>query len=51
MNGKALFFKTISVRQKYTQSDFKQVSNNLEVSEGIKMLSDRIGSEQASFVD
>lgn len=44
MNGKALFFKTISVRQKYTRSDFKRVSNNLSVARGLQMLRKQVAS-------
>lgn len=38
MKGKALFFKTIAVQQKYLRSNFKQVANNLSVAEGVKLL-------------
>jgi len=38
MKGKALFFKTISVHQKLRRSDFHQISNDLPVSEGAKLL-------------
>jgi hypothetical protein len=38
MNGKALFFKTISVRQKYTRSNFRRLPDNLDVAQGLKLL-------------
>lgn len=38
MKGKALFFKTIAVEQRYARRDFKQMSDNLTVADGIKML-------------
>ncbi len=49
MKGKALFFKTISVQQKYTRSDFKRVPDNLEIAQGIKMLRGQITSQEASL--
>jgi hypothetical protein len=49
MNGKALFFKTIAVRQKYTRSDFKRISDNLTVAQGAKMLHDALASQQANL--
>lgn len=49
MNGKALFFKTISVRQKYFRSDFRKVPYNLTVAQGIKILREGPGSEQAQL--
>jgi hypothetical protein len=48
MNGKALFFKTISVKQKYTRSDFKRVPNNLSVARGVEILRKQLASEQAA---
>ena len=47
MKGKALFFKTISVQQKYTRSEFKQVSDNLTVAQGVKMLRQKVSSKAA----
>ena len=38
MNGKALFFKTISVHQKYRRSDFKQVPDDTTIAQGVEML-------------
>lgn len=38
MNGKALFFKTISVRQDYSRSDFHQVSDNLTLAQAAAAL-------------
>ena len=49
MNGKALFFKTISVRQKYFRSDFRKVSDDLTVAQGLKMLQQSDGREQATL--
>jgi hypothetical protein len=49
MNGKALFFKTISVRQKYSRSDFKRVPDNLDVAQGVQMLRHQVASEQATL--
>lgn len=48
MNGKALFFKTIAVRQKYTRSDFKRVPDDLSVVGGVEMLRKQVVSEQGS---
>jgi hypothetical protein len=49
MNGKALFFKTISVRQKYSRSDFRRMPDNLDVAQGVKMLRQEVTSEQAKL--
>jgi len=49
MNGKALFFKTISVHQKYSRSDFRKVPDNLTVAEGLKLLQQQNGAEQAAL--
>lgn len=38
MNGKALFFKTISVHQKYRRDDFKRVSNDTTIAQAVEML-------------
>lgn len=48
MNGKALFFKTIAVRQKYTRSDFKRVSDNLTLAQGADMIHSSVTSHQQS---
>lgn len=48
MNGKALFFKTISVKQKYTRGDFKRVPDNLSVARGVQMLRKQLASEKSS---
>jgi hypothetical protein len=47
MNGKALFFKTISVRQKYTRSEFKRVPDSLSAAQGLQMLRSTVQSENA----
>lgn len=49
MNGKALFFKTISVRQKYTRSEFKQVPDNLDLAKAAEILRNQIATRQASM--
>ena len=49
MNGKALFFKTISVRQKYTRSNFKQVPDSLGLPKAAEMLRNQLGTQQASM--
>jgi len=49
MNGKALFFKTIAVRQKYTRSEFKRVPDNLTVAQGAGMLRHPPPSQQAKL--
>src|SRR5262249_56076656 len=38
MNGKALFFKTISMHEKEVSSDFHQVPENLSLKQGVDML-------------
>jgi len=38
MRGKALFFKTIAVEQKYSRTHFKQVPDDLTVEKGIEIL-------------
>ena len=38
MNGKALFFKTISVKQKYFRTEFKHVRDDLTVAQAAEML-------------
>jgi hypothetical protein len=49
MNGKALFFKTIAVRQKYARSDFRQVPPNLEVAKAAQMLRSQAAAQVASL--
>ena len=49
MNGKALFFKTIAVRQKYARSDFKQVPPNLDVAKAAQMLQNQAAAQVASL--
>ena len=48
MNGKALFFKTIRVRQKYSRSEFKRVPNDLTVAQATEMLKKQSVSPGAS---
>lgn len=38
MNGKALFFKTIAVREKDIRSDYRRVSSNLTLAEAAKLI-------------
>jgi hypothetical protein len=38
MRGKALFFKTIAVHQKYSRSEFKRVPNDLTVAQATENL-------------
>jgi hypothetical protein len=38
MNGKALFFKTIAVRENETYSDFKQVPNSMSLDQAVELL-------------
>jgi len=47
MNGKALFFKTISVRQIESRTQFHQVSNNLTLAQAAQML---LGSKALALV-
>jgi len=49
MNGKALFFKTIAVRQKYVRSEFKRVSRNLDVARAAQMLQGQVSAQEASL--
>ncbi len=48
MNGKALLFKTISVRQKYSRSDFKRVPDSLSAADGLRMLRRQVQAQSAS---
>jgi hypothetical protein len=45
MKGKALFFKTISVQQNYTRSEFKQVPDDLTVAKAAEMLQKETATE------
>jgi hypothetical protein len=47
MNGKALFFKTISVRQKYTRGDLKRIPDNLTIAQAAEMLQGQSAQQQA----
>lgn len=38
MTGRALFFKTIAVKQKYTRSEFKRVPDDLPIAQAAEML-------------
>ncbi len=49
MNGKALFFKTIAVRQKYTRSDFKHIPDNVTATQGAEMLDKEHVAQQAKL--
>jgi hypothetical protein len=46
MNGKALFFKTIAVRQKYSRSAFRRVSDDLTAANGAEMLQKQVSSNR-----
>jgi hypothetical protein len=48
MIGKALFFKTISVQQKYQRSNFKPVPDNLTLVQGAEMLQKQPKTERAT---
>jgi hypothetical protein len=47
MNGKALFFKTIAVRQKYFRSAFVRVPDDLTAGNGAEMLKKQVSSDRA----
>ena len=49
MNGKALFFKTIAVRQKYTRSDFKRIPDSVTAAQGAEMLDKKHAAQQATL--
>ena len=49
MNGKALFFKTIAVRQKYSRSDFKPIPASVTVAQGAEMLDKEHAAQQAEL--
>lgn len=42
--GKALFFKTINLREIQTTSDYNRVPDNLTLAQGVDMLKKRVGS-------
>lgn len=44
MKGKALFFKTISVQQKYSRSSFKRVPDDLTIAQAAEILRTQVGS-------
>jgi hypothetical protein len=46
MNGKALFFKTIAVRQKYSRSAFRRVPDDLTAANGAEMLRKQVLSNR-----
>ncbi len=48
MKGKALFFKTISVHQKYARTDFKHVPDDLTIAKAADMLRQQAVSKQVS---
>lgn len=48
MKGKALFFKTISVHQRFLRSEFKLVPNDLTLQSAIEMLKKPAESEQVA---
>lgn len=47
MSGKALFFKTIAVKQKYSRSAFQRVPDDLSIANGAEMLKKQSSSDQA----
>jgi len=47
MKGKALFFKTIGVQQRYTRSDFKRIPDDLTLAKGAEMLEKQDISNEA----
>ncbi|MBV8053048.1 MAG: hypothetical protein JOZ80_17805 [Acidobacteriaceae bacterium] len=49
MNGKALFFKTIAVQQKYVRSEFRQVPPDLDVAKAAQMLQNQVAAQEASL--
>ena len=46
MRGTALFFKTISVRQKYFRTEFKRVPDELTVAQAAEMLKKEVASKR-----
>jgi Tfp pilus assembly PilM family ATPase len=48
MNGKALFFKTISVKEKYFRTEFKRVPDDLTVAEAAEMLRKEVASQRTN---
>ena len=49
MNGKALFFKTIAVRQKYTRNHFKRIPDSVTAAQGAEMLDKEHAAQQAKL--
>jgi hypothetical protein len=47
MKGKALFFKTIGVQQRYTRSDFKRIPDDLTLTKAAEMLEKEDTSSKA----
>jgi hypothetical protein len=47
MKGKALFFKTIGIQQRYTRSNFKQVAADLSLAKAAEMLEKQEKSNEA----
>jgi len=48
MRGKALFFKTISVKQKYFRSEFKRLPDDLTVAQAAEMLKKQVASQRTN---
>jgi len=48
MNGKALFFKTISVKEKYFRTEFKRVPDDLTVAEAAEMLRKEVAPQRTN---
>jgi hypothetical protein len=46
MNGKALFFKTIAVKQKYSRSSFQRAPDDLTVANGAEILKKQVSSDR-----
>jgi hypothetical protein len=44
MRGKALFFKTIAVKQKYSRSEFRRVPDDLTITQAAEVLKKQAGS-------
>jgi hypothetical protein len=45
IKGKALLFKTISVRQKYSRTEFKRVSDDLTLAQGLDLLRRQVATK------
>jgi len=50
MQGKVLFFKTISVYQKHSRSEFKRVPDDLTIAQAAEMLKKQGASQQVSRI-